>query len=49
MSGRDANALRVLVIDDQKTMRSIVRGLLRKIGIEHVSEAEGGEEALGHL
>lgn len=38
--------LHVLVIDDQKAMRSIVRDLLGQIGIKNVSEAEGGKEAL---
>ncbi len=39
----------VLIIDDQKTMRSIVRGLLHKIGIRNIAEAGGGEEALVQL
>jgi two-component system chemotaxis response regulator CheY len=39
-------ALRVLIIDDQRAMRSILRGLLRKIGIDDVIEANNGQQAL---
>ena len=35
--------LRVLIIDDQKTMRSIVRQLLDQIGVRNVIEAENGQ------
>lgn len=38
--------LRVLIVDDQKTMRMIVRGLLKKIGITDVSEAESAAQVL---
>ncbi len=41
--------LKVLVIDDQKSMRSILRNLLRQIGIGDVEEAGGGAEALDRL
>ena len=41
--------LRVLVIDDQKSMRSIIRSLLGQFGIEDIDEAEGGETALEFL
>jgi CheY-like chemotaxis protein len=44
-----ANDIRVLVIDDHKTMREIVRRLLAQIGIEQVSDAENGEAALALL
>ncbi len=49
MSNSGIDPLHVLIIDDQKTMRSIVRGLLHKIGIKDIAEAEDGEEALDHL
>ncbi len=42
-------ALRALIIDDQRTMRSIVRKLLSQLGIIDVMEAEGGTEALALL
>ncbi len=42
----DAASLHVLIVDDQRTMRSIIRQLLRQVGINNVSEAEHGEQAL---
>ena len=42
-------SLRVLVIDDEPAMRQIIRALLRRVGIENVHEADGGEEALAIL
>ncbi len=41
-----AGEVRVLVIDGQRGMRSILRQLLAQIGIEDVIEAKNGEEAL---
>ena len=41
-----AGDIRVLVIDGQRGMRSILRQLLAQIGIEDVIEAKNGEEAL---
>jgi two-component system, chemotaxis family, chemotaxis protein CheY len=38
--------LRVLIVDDQKTMRMIVRGLLKKMGITDVTEAESAAQVL---
>ena len=45
----DEASLRVLVIDDHKTMRSIIRQLLGRVGISNISEAEHGEQALALL
>ena len=42
-------SIRVLVVDDQRAMRSIIRQLLGRVGISNVAEAEHGEEALAHL
>jgi two-component system chemotaxis response regulator CheY len=39
-------ALRALIVDDQRTMRSIVRTLLSQVGITDVMEAGGGAEAM---
>ena len=39
-------ALRALIVDDQRTMRSIVRNLLSQIGITDVVEAADGTEAI---
>jgi len=41
--------MRLLVVDDFKTMRRVVCGLLREIGIEDVAEAANGSAALAHL
>ena len=41
--------LKVLVVDDQKTMRSILRRLLHEIGVNVVVEAEEGRQALDLL
>lgn len=45
----NVGALRLMVIDDQKTMRSIIRRLLEQIGITNVAEAKSGSDALGQL
>lgn len=42
----NGSGLRALIIDDQTTMRRIVRTLLKQIGITSVIEAANGEEAL---
>lgn len=41
-----ASSLKVLVVDDQLTMRSLVRSGLQQLGISTISEANDGEEAL---
>lgn len=41
-----AESVNVLVIDDQSTMRKILRQLLGQVGIRNVIEAESGTEAL---
>ena len=46
MSEMQANEIRVLVIDDQRTMREIIRRLLGQIGIRDVEDAADGEAAL---
>ncbi len=49
MSETQATSISVLVIDDQKTMRQIVRRLLGQIGVQDVADAEDGEAALEML
>lgn len=49
MSGFKAGQVRVLVVDGQRGMRSILRQLLAQIGIEDVIEAADGEEAIEML
>ena len=46
---RNPTELRFLIVDDFSTMRRIVRGLLKEMGCNHVSEAEDGAEALEML
>jgi two-component system chemotaxis response regulator CheY len=41
-----ASALRVLVVDDQQTIRSLVRSGLQQLGVTNVSEAADGEDGL---
>ena len=39
----------VLVVDDSATMRTILRGMLDRIGFRSIEEAESGEAALALL
>ena len=41
-----ASALKVLIVDDQLTMRSLIRASLQQIGIREIIEAPDGEAAL---
>ncbi len=42
-------ALRFLVVDDFSTMRRIVKGLLKDMGVDNAEEAEDGIQALEKL
>jgi two-component system chemotaxis response regulator CheY len=42
-------SLKVLIVDDYKTMLRIIRNLLKQIDFENVDEANNGEEALSKL
>ena len=44
-----AATIRTLVVDDQMTIRSLVRSGLQQLGFNDVQEAPDGEEALRHL
>ncbi len=44
-----AAAIKVMVIDDQQTMRSLVRNGLREIGMTDIREAADGEDGLRQL
>lgn len=46
MSDQILAGLRVMVIDDQRAMRSIIRQLLHQVGIEKIVEANNGENAI---
>lgn len=45
----DISDYEFLVVDDFATMRRIVSNLLRDLGVQHVTEAENGAEALRKL
>ena len=49
MTETETNSIRVLVVDDQRTMRQIIRRLLSQIGVRDVDDAEDGEQALKKL
>lgn len=42
-------SMKVLIVDDYKTMLRIIRNLLKQIDFENVEEASNGEEALSKL
>lgn len=42
----DATSLRVLVVDDSRMARKVVRKVLENLGIEHITEAADGSEAI---
>jgi two-component system chemotaxis response regulator CheY len=44
-----AAAIKVLVVDDQLTMRSLVRSALLEIGFKDIEDASDGEEGLRSL
>lgn len=44
-----AAALKILIVDDQQTMRSLVRNGLREIGVTDLREAVDGEDGLRQL
>lgn len=46
---RAQEALNLLVIDDQRTMRRIIRQLLATIHVRHIHEAADGQQALDLL
>lgn len=44
-----ASSLRVLIVDDQQTIRSLVRIGLKEIGIHNIEDAVDGEDGLRAL
>ncbi|MCA3247310.1 MAG: response regulator [Tagaea sp.] len=44
-----ARSLRVLVVDDQMSMRALMRSYLRKLGFESIDEADSGKNAFLEL
>ena len=45
----ETNSIFVLVVDDQRAMRKIIRQLLSQIGVHDVDDAADGEQALAKL
>ncbi len=43
------NNIKILIVDDFKTMRRIIKNLLKELGFSNVTEAEDGSMALGIL
>lgn len=44
-----AAAIKVLVVDDQLTMRALIRSALQEIGFRDIADANDGEEGLKSL
>jgi two-component system chemotaxis response regulator CheY len=44
-----ASSISVLVVDDQLTMRALIRNALQQIGFKDIREAPDGEEALKQM
>lgn len=44
-----ASDLKVLVVDDQQTIRALVRNGLKAIGVNDIEDAADGEQAVGVL
>jgi two-component system, chemotaxis family, chemotaxis protein CheY len=44
-----ASAINVLVVDDQKAIRTLVKDSLQQLGFRHLSECEDGAQALNFL
>jgi len=49
MMETETNSICVLVVDDQRAMRKIIRQLLSQIGVHDVDDAADGEQALSIL
>ncbi len=49
MTETETSSIRVLVVDDQRTRREIIRRFLSQIGVDDVDDAEDGERALEKL
>lgn len=41
--------MHILIVDDQSTMRSLIQGMLQKMGFESLEEAEDGDVALNKM
>ncbi len=41
--------MRILIVDDQSTMRTLIKGMLEKMGFRDLDEADDGDIALNKL
>jgi two-component system, chemotaxis family, chemotaxis protein CheY len=41
--------VKILIVDDQSTMRNLLRGMLGKMGFKDIDEAEDGDVALNRM
>ncbi len=41
--------MRILIVDDQSTMRTLIKGMLEKMGFRDLDEADDGDVALNKL
>jgi two-component system, chemotaxis family, chemotaxis protein CheY len=46
---RQRASTRVLIVDDMFAMRKLIAAVVREMGIEHIAEANNGQNALDHL
>ena len=46
---KEARNLRILIVDDQKAMRMLVRSTLAALGCINIVECRDGKEAIAHL
>jgi len=44
-----AKSLRILVVDDQQSIRGVMRSYVKRLGIDNIDEAESGSAALKAL
>ena len=44
-----AKSLRILVVDDQESIRGVMRGYVKRLGVDNVDTAESGSAALKQL
>ena len=49
MAAFDISSLHVLIVDDQKFARDVIRQILKEVKIDNIAEAENGEDAISVL
>src|SRR3569833_3040185 len=46
---KEAKSIRILIVDDQKAMRMLIRSTLTALGCVHIVECGDGREAIAYL